>query len=213
MSAHYQDERITVHKVTSGPLYNNAYVLICPETNESIVIDAPAEPANMIAVAGATTVRSILITHSHWDHIDGLGEVVSALGAPVGIGEGDAPDLPTPPDFILRHGETVEAGSLTLKLISTPGHTPGSTCISFGDLLFTGDTLFPGGPGRTRTPSDLAQLLDSISGELLTLDDGITFYPGHGDDGALKTAKEEYAVFASRPHPADLCGDVAWLES
>ena len=213
MSAHYQDERITVHKVTSGPLYNNAYVLICPETNESIVIDAPAEPANMIAVAGATTVRSILITHSHWDHIDGLGEVVSALGAPVGIGEGDAPDLPTPPDFILRHGETVEAGSLTLKLISTPGHTPGSTCMSFGDLLFTGDTLFPGGPGRTRAPSDLAQLLDSISGELLTLDDGITFYPGHGDDGALKTAKEEYAVFASRPHPADLCGDVAWLES
>ena len=213
MSAHYQDDRITVHKVTSGPLYNNAYVLVCPETNDSIVIDAPAEPEGLIAVAGATTVRSILITHSHWDHIDGLGEVVSALGAPVGIGEDDAQDLPTPPDFLLRHGETVEAGTLSLKLISTPGHTPGSTCISFGDLLFTGDTLFPGGPGRTRAPSDLAQLLNSISGELLTLGDDIAFYPGHGDDGDLKTAKEEYAVFASRPHPADLCGDVAWLES
>ena len=213
MSAHYQDDRITVHKVTSGPLYNNAYVLICPETNDSIVIDAPAEPEALIAVAGATTVRSILITHSHWDHIDGLGEVVAALGAPVGIGDSDAQDLPTPPDFLLRHGETVEAGTLSLKLISTPGHTPGSTCMSFGDLLFTGDTLFPGGPGRTRSPSDLVQLLNSISGELLPLEDDITFYPGHGDDGDLKTAKEEYAVFASRPHPADLCGDVAWLES
>ena len=213
MSAHYRDDRITVHKLTSGPLYNNAYVLICPETNESVVIDAPADPGALIAVAGSTTVRSILITHSHWDHIDGLGEVAPALGAPVGIGEADAPDLPTPPDFLLRHGETVEAGTLTLKLMSTPGHTPGSICISFGDLLFTGDTLFPGGPGRTGTPSDLAQLLNSISGQLLPMDDAITFYPGHGDDGALKTAKEEYAVFASRTHPADLCGDVAWLES
>ena len=84
MSAHYRDDRITVHKLTSGPLYNNAYVLICPETNESVVIDAPADPGALIAVAGSTTVRSILITHSHWDHIDGLGEVVPALERPSG---------------------------------------------------------------------------------------------------------------------------------
>ena len=212
MSPHYQDDAITIHKVKCGPYDNNAYILVCPETNESLVLDAPAGPEGLIAAAGATTVRSILTTHNHSDHIQGLTEVASALGAPVGIGEGDASALPRPPDFFLQDGASIEAGTLTLKIVSTPGHTPGSTCLSIGSHLFTGDTLFPGGPGKTRTPADLDQLIQSITGRLLTLADDVTFYPGHGDDGGLKTAKDEYAFFASREHPQDLCGDVLWLE-
>ncbi|MCH8206367.1 MAG: MBL fold metallo-hydrolase, partial [Chloroflexi bacterium] len=170
-------------------------------------------PGELIAAAKATTVRSILITHSHSDHIQGLTQVASAIGAPVGIGAGDASALPKPADFFLEDGGEVKAGTLTLKVIPTPGHTPGSTCLAIGSHLFTGDTLFPGGPGKTRTPTDLERIIESIDSKLLTMDDNVAFYPGHGDDGRLKTAKDEYSFFASKDHPSDLCGDVLWLES
>lgn len=212
MNAHYRDHAITIHKVKCGPYDNNAYLLVCPETNESIIIDAPEDPGALIAEAKATSVKSILITHSHSDHIQGLAQVVSAIGAPVGIGAGDASALPNPADFFLEDGGEVKAGTLTLKVIPTPGHTPGSTCLAIGSHLFTGDTLFPGGPGKTRTPADLHQIIESISTKLLTMEDGFVFYPGHGDDGRLVTAKDEYSSFASKEHPSDLCGDVLWLE-
>ena len=214
MNPHYRDDAITIHKVKCGPYDNNAYLLVCPETHESIIIDTPAEPGELIRAAEDTTVKAILITHNHLDHIQGFTEVASAVGAPVGIGEGDAQALPKPADFFLKDGEEVSAGTLSLKAISTPGHTLGSTCLGIDGHLFTGDTLFPGGgPGKTRNPADLKQIIESITGKLLILEDDITFYPGDGEDGHLNTANEEYSLFASRDHPADLCGDVLWLKS
>ncbi len=213
MAPHYQDSGIIIHKVKCGPYDNNAYVLVCPQTNESILIDTPEDPGGLIAVAKSTDVKSILITHNHSDHIHGLTEVTSALGARVGIGEPDAHALPRPPDFFLRDGEEVKAGTISLKAISTPGHTPGSTCLVVGDRLFTGDTLFPGGPGKTRAPENLQQIIKSITSKLFVLGDGLKFYPGHGDDGNLKSSVEEHAQFASKGHPDDLCGDVLWLSS
>ncbi len=213
MAPHYQDSSITIHKVKCGPYDNNAYLLVCPQTNESILIDTPEDPGSLIAVAKGTDVKSILITHNHSDHIRGFSEVTSALGARVGIGEPDAHALPTPPDFFLKDGEEVKAGTISLKAISTPGHTPGSTCLVVGDRLFTGDTLFPGGPGKTRAPENLRQIIQSITSKLFVLGDGLKLYPGHGDDGDLKSSMEEHAQFASKDHPDDLFGDVLWLSS
>ena len=211
MAPHYQDSSITIHKIKCGPYDNNAYILVCPHTNESIVIDTPKDPGALISAAKETDVKAILITHNHFDHIEGFEEVVSALGSPTGIGEQDASALPMTPGFFLKDGDEVKAGTIRLKALSTPGHTPGSTCLLVGNKLFTGDTLFPGGPGKTRAPENLQQIIGSITGKLLTLGDDVSVYPGHGDDGDLKTSKEEYAAFAAKDHPSDLCGDVLWL--
>ena len=213
MVPRYEDGEIVIHKIKCGPYDNNAYLLVCPKTNESIVIDTPAEPEPLIEAARTTSVKAILITHNHADHLYGFEEVRSAFSVPIGIGEADAGALPVPADFFLADGTEVAAGTLRLKAISTPGHTPGSTCFLWADRLISGDTLFPGGPGKTATPEALRQIIESITGKLFTLGDETVIYPGHGDDGYLKTSKQEYETFASRQHPADLCGDVLWLEN
>ncbi len=213
MPAHFQDDTITIHKIQCGSFGNNAYLLVCPETNHSIIIDTPPDPGALISAAKQTDVQIILITHNHWDHIEGLEEVTSAIRAPVGIGPDDADGLPSPPQVLVHDGDDITAGTLTLKAIFTPGHTPGSTCFSFGSHLFTGDTLFPGGPGRTVSAAALEQIIGSITSRLFTLDRIDNFYPGHGDDGNLATEKGKYEVFASKDHPAYLQGDVDWLKS
>ena len=212
MAPHFEDDSIKIHKFVCGPYDNNAYLLVCPDTNSSIVIDTPAGADALVRAAKDTDVKAILITHNHSDHILGFSEVTRQLRAPVGIGRPDAHALSLGPDFYLEDGQTVEAGAVSLTAVSTPGHTPGSTCLRTGAHLFTGDTLFPGGPGRTGTPASLAQIIDSITARLFVLGEGITFYPGHGADGELDTASDEYEIFASREHPSELCGDVLWLK-
>ena len=212
MAPHYQDSNVTIHKIKCGPYDNNAYLVVCPHTNESIIIDTPADPGQLIEAAKETKVSSIIITHNHMDHLYGFGEVTAAIAAPVGIGEPDAEALPKPADFFLTDGNEVRAGTVGLTALSTPGHTPGSTCLVVGKHLFTGDTLFPGGPGKTRTPENLQAIIASITSKLLVLGDDLTVFPGHGDDGDLRTSNEEYQAFASRDHRPDLCGDVEWMK-
>ena len=209
----YQDGKITIHRIKCGPYDNNAYLLVCPRTNESVVIDTPPDPIQLIEAASATKVKSILITHNHSDHIQGFSQVISAIHAPVGIGEPDAYALPRAPDFVLQDTTKIIAGTIALEAISTPGHTPGSTCFVANKHLFTGDTLFPGGPGKTGTPENLNKIIASIINKLFILNDDVEFYPGHGEGGYLKSEKGKYAVFKSNEHPTDLCGDVLWLKS
>ena len=213
MAPHFQDDSITIHKLECGPYGNNSYLLVCPRTHESILIDTPAEPDKMIELAKTTDVKAILITHNHQDHLLGFDDVTSAIDAPVGIGQNDAHALSSPPAMLLNDGDEIKAGTITLRAIFTPGHTDGSTCLLTGKHLFSGDTLFPGGPGKTRSPEHLKQIIESITARLLTLGDDVNVYPGHGDDGDLKTSKEEYSVYASKEHPSDQSGDVAWLTS
>lgn len=211
---HFQDESITIYKMECGPYANNMYLVVCPQTNESILIDTPAEPDKMIELAKTTDVKAILITHNHMDHLLGFEDVTAAIKAPVGIGEADADALPRPADILLTDGDEVSAGSVTLKAIFTPGHTPGSTCLHTGEHLFSGDTLFPGGPGKSGSPKLLRQLIESITTRLYTLGDGVYVYPGHGEtDTSIRESKAEYAVFASKDHPSELFGDVSWTES
>ena len=208
---HYSDGKLEIYKFPSGPYDNNSYLTVCPNTNRSIVIDTPADASQMVEAARRTEVQMVLITHSHFDHILGYEEILAELGVGGGIGRSDAGDLPSPPRFLIDDGDEFTAGEVTLRAIATPGHTPGSTSFVTGRHLFTGDTLFPGGPGKSDSPRAFRQLVDSISTRLLTLDGRTTFYPGHGADGSLQAAIDEYESFTSRPHPKDLHGDVVWV--
>lgn len=207
---HVSGEAI-IHKVPMGSYGNNGYVVVCPRTNESIIIDTPAEPEKLINAAGDTKVKSILITHTHQDHLLGFEAIRQELKAPVGVHTSEAAALPSPPDFHLKDGDVITIGTVSIRVFHTPGHTTGSLCFLTGKHLFSGDTLFPGGPGRTRTPKDLKQILASISSKLLVLPEDTVVHPGHGNDTTIGDSQLEYALFISRPHPEGLCGDVHWL--
>lgn len=210
--ARYEEE-VRIKTIEVGQYGNNCYILIDPNTSDSAIIDAPAEPEKILAAARDTRVRYIFITHNHRDHTGALVELAQATGAKVGAHRDDAAKLPCKPDLYLDNEDRLYVGKVPLKVLHTPGHTPGSVCLVTGAYLFTGDTLFPGGPGRSASPEALKQEIDSIRSKLLLLDPETHVYPGHGVGTTIRTAREEHAAFAARPHPADLHGDVLWLSS
>jgi hydroxyacylglutathione hydrolase len=192
----------------------NAYIVICPRTGKSALIDVPAGARTLIKHLKGTELVWILLTHSHVDHIGGLKALRDRLPARLVVSRADNQKwLPFPPDRILHHGDSLMVGQVRMDVIFTPGHTPGSACFRIGEFLFAGDTLFPGGPGRTIGPSEFKQVVKSITGRLFQLPDETIVYPGHGLAATLKQSKEEYRVFNERQHPDGLFGDVLWLVS
>ncbi len=115
--------------------------------------------------------------------------------------------------MLLKDGDMITLGNLKIAVLHTPGHTPGSLCFKIIKYLIAGDTIFPGGPGKTWSPEDFKKIIASITGKILTLPDDTAIYPGHGDSTTVKKSKEEYAAFASRQHPDDLYGDILWLSA
>jgi glyoxylase-like metal-dependent hydrolase (beta-lactamase superfamily II) len=195
-----------------GSFGNNAYLVADQSSKEAVLVDMPAGSAEVVTAIqqGGWRVKAILLTHSHPDHWADYDLVRSSIDAPVmaNAGEqiipGDKVDLP------LEDNQEISVGPFVLKAIYTPGHTPGSTCLLVRRYLMSGDVLFPGGPGRTQTPDDLRQAIKSITTRLHTLPEGTEVFPGHGDGTTIGASKREYAVFATRDHPEDLCGDVTW---
>jgi len=210
----FGDGNLTVMRF--GPLgsfANNAYIIADEASGEALVVDMPSGSEEVIAAAKDLDVKGIILTHTHHDHWIDYDLVKSALGAPV-ICHSAEQIMPTEQiDEPLSDGGELAAGSFKVRALHTPGHTPGSTCLLVGKFLFSGDTLFPGGPGRTNTPADLQQSIQSITSVLFALPDETEVLPGHGDGTTIGEAKKEYAAFAAREHPADLCGDVSWAES
>jgi len=176
-------------------------------------LDAPGEASTILAEARGIKIRYIIITHTHPDHLGAFREVRDKLKAPVAIHPSEAGLLPSPPDLTLEDGDVVSFGTVGLRVLHTPGHTPGSLCLLAGRHLFSGDTLFPGGPGKTGTPAAFEQIVDSITEKLFALPDETVVYPGHGEDTILGKEKQEFAIFSSRPRTPGLCGDVLWLSS
>ena len=208
----YYDGEVRINKIDMGSYGNNGYILVCPETNEGVIIDTPAEPEKLLNAIGDARIKNILITHNHQDHLVGFDEITRSVGAPVGIGTEDAGALPRPPEVNLKDGDVIPFGKREIQVLATPGHTDGGVCLLVGKHLFSGDTLFPGGPGKTRSPEAFRQLVDSITRKLLVLPDDTAVYPGHGDTTTIGAARQEYQAFASRPHPPDLFGEVTWSD-
>ncbi len=211
MSVIAEDDAVQIQRLTLSQYGTNTYILTCKQTKESAVVDAPGEVEKITSALSGTKPRYILITHAHMDHIGALAELVARLEVAVAINPLDGGRLSVKPELLLKDGDVVSFGEVRLKVLHTPGHTPGSICFLTGKFLIAGDTIFPGGPGRTSSPENLKQIIASIKGKIFTLPDDTRVFPGHGNDTILRKEKEAFAVFATKPHDPNLCGDVLWL--
>ena len=207
------DDEIRIEKLTLGPYQTNAYIVVCRKTGESLVVDAPAGASEIIDGLDGTQRRYILLTHDHFDHTGVLDSLRSELKVPLATHAESSGQLKTPPEMLLNDGDNLSLGNLKINVLHTPGHTPGGLCFKIGEYLLAGDTVFPGGPGKTFSPEDFSQILNSITEKIYTLTDDTLILPGHGDNITVKKSREEYAVFASRPHRDDICGDILWLSA
>jgi glyoxylase-like metal-dependent hydrolase (beta-lactamase superfamily II) len=178
----YQDTAVEVHRVVVGPVDNNVYIVRCRQTGDSVLIDAANEHDRLLELCRDLGVRQVVETHGHWDHIQAV-EAVRHAGIEVAVTQADANMLPAY-DLILEDESTLQIGRLRIDTIATPGHTPGSMCFAVEGtpLLFTGDTLFPGGPGNTTFENaDFNAIITSIERRLFTgFGPDTLVLPGHG---------------------------------
>ncbi|MCH8864342.1 MAG: MBL fold metallo-hydrolase [Chloroflexi bacterium] len=213
MTIMVEDETLRIDRLQLGSFGTNAYILACRKTGASVLVDAPGEAGEILENLKGTNPKYILLTHSHWDHTGALTQLRSGLGIPLAAHAADAGKLSAAPEIRLDGGDTVTFGNIRLEVMHTPGHTPGSLCFKTGDYLISGDTIFPGGPGKTDTPAAFERIIESITNQILILDDSTRIFPGHGDATVLKKEREAFAVFSSKKHPPGLHGDVTWLSS
>jgi len=197
---HYEDTQAEIHKVVVGPVDNNVFVLRCKQTGDAALIDAANEHDRLLELCQALNVRQVIETHGHWDHIQAVPQLRDA-GYSVGVTAADADMLPSY-DEVLEDDAVVAVGRLRLHTILTPGHTPGSMCFRLegSPVLFSGDTLFPGGPGATKFPGgDFPTIIESIDDRLFsTLDPDTLVLPGHGDDTTIGTERPHLQEWADR---------------
>lgn len=194
--------------ITVGPLAANCYILADEDNKVAAVVDPGGDPDVILEEINQNSfsVKWIILTHGHSDHIGGLARIKEVTDAQIALHEADQDMLTSsvknlsmfmgkgfsspPADVILKGGEKIVIGDLRLEIIHTPGHTPGSISIKAGNLLLTGDTLFEGSVGRTDFPGgSMEELLDSIKNRLLTLGDDVVVYPGHGPKTTIKNEK------------------------
>lgn len=183
---HYSDGRAEIHKLVVGPMDNNVFVLRCRETGDAVLLDAANEHEKLLDLCRTLHVRRVLETHGHWDHIQAVPQLRDA-GYSVSVTAQDAAMLPSY-DEVLDDESVVLVGRLRLRTILTPGHTPGSMCFRLdgSPVLFSGDTLFPGGPGNTKFGGDFPTIIRSIEDRLFAqLDPDTIVLPGHGDDTTI----------------------------
>jgi len=195
---------LTITKLSVGPMDNNAYLLRCQRTDEQLLVDAAAEPDRLLSMVGEDGLARVVTTHRHQDHWQALAAVVDATGAETVAGADDADEIPVPTTRPVRHGDTVMVGDCPLEVIHLVGHTPGSIALLYDDPagtphLFTGDSLFPGGVGKTWSEEDFTTLLDEVTAKVFDrLPDETWFYPGHGDDSDLGRERPHLAEWRAR---------------
>ena len=203
------------------PLFNNIWLIGSKKTKNAILLDAPPDINNIkkfLINNNQWNINSIFITHNHYDHIDGLKDIISFLNKEIiiwiGINDSDkVKELKINPKYIkyYENSKQYKLNQTIIQFISTPGHTPGSTCILIEDNLFSGDTLFPGGPGRTQDSKSFKILIDNIEKKLLNLSEHIIVHPGHGDDTTIKNSLNEFQIFKSKNLNIDnLSGNITW---
>ncbi|WP_143965476.1 MBL fold metallo-hydrolase [Gordonia zhaorongruii] len=199
-------DNATVVKISVGPMDNNAYVVIDSSTGDALLIDAANDASVLTTLAAQIpgTVRQIVTTHGHPDHWQALEEVRAGLGVPTAVGTDDAEALPVTADTLLTDGDTVRVGDLELAVIGLRGHTAGSVALALTEgsgrtHLFTGDSLFPGGIGKTWQPDDFETLIDDVEAKLFARHgDDTVVYPGHGKDTSLGAERADLPKWRER---------------
>ena len=195
---------LVITKFSVGDMDNNVYLLRCRTTDEQVLVDAADDAPRVLSVVGSDGLSRVVTTHRHWDHHRALPEVVKATGAEAVAGTDDADEMPVPVDTRVGDGDRVAVGSCSLEVIHLVGHTPGSIALLYDDPdgsphLFTGDSLFPGGPGRTESADDFTSLMRDLRGKVFyRLPDETWFYPGHGDDSTLGAERPHLDEWESR---------------
>lgn len=195
---------LVISKVAVGPYDNNAYLLRCRETDEQLLVDAANEAPTLLQLIGDDGLARVVTTHRHADHWQALATVVSATGARTAAHPLDAEAIPVPSADLLDDGATVPVGAVELRVIHLLGHTPGSVALLYDDPkgrphLFTGDSLFPGGPGKTTNPTDFTSLMDDLEAKVFgALPDETWVYPGHGRDTTLGTERPSIPEWRAR---------------
>ena len=189
-----------------GTMENNAYLLLIGE--QGLLIDAAADPIALLAMIGDTPVEAIVTTHRHHDHVEALAALASHSGARLVAGAPDADAIEAATgvriDDRVWDGDTVRVGDVELEVIGLVGHTPGSIALAHvpddGPAhLFTGDSLFPGGVGKTGTPDDFTSLLNDVTSRLFDrLSDDTVVHPGHGDATTLGAERPQLGVWRAR---------------
>jgi glyoxylase-like metal-dependent hydrolase (beta-lactamase superfamily II) len=197
---HYHDTQAEIHRLVVGPVDNNVFVLRCRQTGEALLVDAANEHEQLLELCRQLNVGQVIETHGHWDHIQAVPAVRDA-GIEVGVTAEDAAMLPSY-DFVLEDDSVIEVGRLRLHTIFTPGHTAGSMCFRLegSPVLFSGDTLFPGGPGATRFPGgDFPTIIRSISERLFRpLSPDTLVLPGHGADTTIGNERPHLQEWVDR---------------
>jgi glyoxylase-like metal-dependent hydrolase (beta-lactamase superfamily II) len=198
----------TIIKASVGPMDNNAYLVTCSETGETLLIDAANDADDLVDLVrkNAPKLALIVTSHQHFDHWQALEAVVDATGAPTAAHEIDADPLPVEPDRLLTDGDTIQVGKLTFDVIHLRGHTPGSVALALSGpaagnatQLFTGDCLFPGGLGRTTKPAEFESLFKDVESRVFDrFGDDTVVYPGHGDDTTLGAERPQLAEWRAR---------------
>jgi glyoxylase-like metal-dependent hydrolase (beta-lactamase superfamily II) len=196
----------SIIKASVGPMDNNAYLVTCAKTGDSLLIDAANDAGILLELikANAPKLDLIVTSHQHHDHVQALPAVAKATGAPTAAHRLDADALPVSPDRILADGDTITIGDLTFDVIHLRGHTPGSVALALKSSdgvthLFTGDCLFPGGVGKTWQPGDFETLLGDVTSKVFDVyDDNTVVYPGHGDDTTLGAERPSLSEWRER---------------
>jgi glyoxylase-like metal-dependent hydrolase (beta-lactamase superfamily II) len=196
---------LRITKVCTPPFTNNCYLLRCTQTGDTLLVDAAGDAPRLLELVGDGRLVGVVETHSHWDHVQALADVVEASGAPVMAHADDAGELPVPADRLLADGDTVEVGSAALRVVHLRGHTPGSVALVYGGdpgrpHVFSGDSLFPGGVGNTdKDPARFGLLIDDVETKIFgALPDETWVYPGHGADTTLGAERASLPEWRAR---------------
>ncbi len=202
---------ITVSTITVGAFSENCYIVTDAASKRCLVVDPGAEGERIMAQIGGREVVAILLTHAHGDHIGAVTLVQDATGAQVLIHPADAHMLgQVRPNGWLQHEQTLFLGQHEVRLVHTPGHTPGQVSFLIGSQALVGDTIFEGGPGRTWCPDDFRLTLATLRHQVLTWSNDTICYPGHGPSFRLGAIRPQVEQFLARQRDPQFFGDAEW---